>query len=111
MSARLIRLTAGILALVAVVARPARAQSALSGDTIRISRAAGPIIIDGDLSGDGWRGATRVDKWYETQPGDNTEPKVRNVGYLTCDDASSTRRFPRSRVVCLTSNYTLCIRS
>ena len=27
-----------------------------------------------------------MDKWYETQPGDNIEPKVRNVGYLTYDD-------------------------
>src|SRR5205823_2364839 len=30
--------------------------------------------------------ATKIDKWYETQPGDNTEPKVKNVGYLTYDD-------------------------
>ena len=30
--------------------------------------------------------ATRVEKWYETNPGDNTEPKVKNVGYLTYDD-------------------------
>ena len=38
------------------------------------------------MSDEGWRNATRVDKWYETQPGDNVEPKVRNVGYLTYDD-------------------------
>ena len=25
-------------------------------------------------------------KWYETNPGDNTEPKVKNVGYLTFDE-------------------------
>src|ERR1700730_7517613 len=62
------------------------AQSAQSGDVIRISRAAGPIVVDGDLSNEGWRGAARVEKWYEAQPGDNTEPKVRNVGYLTYDD-------------------------
>ena len=51
-----------------------------------ITRAAGPIVIDGDLSDEGWRGATRVERWYEINPGDNTEPKVRNVGYLTYDD-------------------------
>jgi uncharacterized protein DUF5916 len=62
------------------------AQTALSGETIHISRASGPIVIDGDLSDEGWRNATRVEKWYETQPGDNVEPKVRNVGYLTYDD-------------------------
>jgi uncharacterized protein DUF5916 len=64
----------------------AAAQSSLAGETIRISHAAGSIAIDGDLSDEGWRGATRVDKWYEVNPGDNTEPKVRNVGYLTYDD-------------------------
>ena len=46
----------------------------------------GSITVDGDLSDEGWRNATRVDKWYETHPGDNIEPKVRNVGYLTYDD-------------------------
>ncbi len=64
----------------------AGAQSALSGSPITIARAAGRITIDGDLSDDGWRNATKVEKWYETNPGDNTEPKVHNVGYLTYDD-------------------------
>ena len=70
----------------AVSSRPAFAQSALSGEPIRITRAAGAIAVDGDLRDEGWRGAVRIDRWYETQPGDNTEPKVRNVGYLTYDD-------------------------
>src|SRR5262245_24206558 len=64
----------------------AAAQSSLAGDPIRIARAAGTFTIDGDLSDEGWRGATRVEKWYETQPGDNVEPPVKNVGYLTYDD-------------------------
>ncbi|PYP99698.1 MAG: hypothetical protein DMF82_24070 [Acidobacteria bacterium] len=51
-----------------------------------IHRASGPITVDGDLSDEGWRGAARVDTWYETNPGDNTPPKVKNVGYLTYDD-------------------------
>jgi Domain of unknown function (DUF5916) len=54
--------------------------------TLSIHRASGPISIDGDLSDEGWRGAARVDTWYETNPGDNTPPKVKNVGYLTYDD-------------------------
>ena len=69
-----------------LLAGAAAAQPALSGDTIHITRASGPITIDGDLSDPAWRTATRIDKWYETKPGDNTEPKVRNVGYLTFDD-------------------------
>src|SRR5262249_1590574 len=68
------------------VAGTAVAQSALSGETIRITRAAGSITIDGDLSDEGWRGAAPGTRWYETQPGDNTEPAVRKGGYLTYDD-------------------------
>src|SRR6185369_17355473 len=64
----------------------AAAQTALSGDPIRISRTSAAITIDGDLSDEGWRNATRIEKWYETQPGDNLEPKVRSVGYLTYDE-------------------------
>jgi hypothetical protein len=62
------------------------AQSSLSGETIHIARAVGRITIDGDLSDEAWQHATRTEKWYETQPGDNVEPKVKNVGYLAYDD-------------------------
>jgi hypothetical protein len=54
--------------------------------SLEIHRATGPITIDGELSDEGWRGAARVDTWYETNPGDNTPPKVKNVGYVTYDD-------------------------
>src|ERR1700741_3664054 len=64
----------------------AAAQSSLAGEPIRITRAAGSFTIDGDLSDEGWRGATRIEKWYETQSGDNVEPPVKNVGYLAYDD-------------------------
>jgi hypothetical protein len=77
---------AALVMLLTGLTPTARAQSALSGDTIHISRTTGSIVVDGDLSDEGWRNATRVDKWYETQPGDNIEPRVRNVGYLTYDD-------------------------
>ncbi len=78
----------GVVALFVAcgVARPARAQTSLSGDHIAITKAVGHISIDGDLSDEGWQHAARIDKWYETNPGDNTEPKVKNVGYLTFDD-------------------------
>jgi len=75
-----------LIMVVAALASPAAAQAPLGGDTFHISRAAGPITIDGDLSDEGWRSATRVDRWYEIQPGDNTEPPVRNVAFLTFDD-------------------------
>jgi hypothetical protein len=75
-----------LIAAALLEGRAVVAQSALSGDTIHITRATGPIVIDGDLSDPAWRSATRVEKWYETRPGDNVEPKVRSVGYLTFDD-------------------------
>jgi hypothetical protein len=75
-----------VTALAIGAAAPARAQSSLSGETVTIKRAAGAIRIDGDLSDEGWRGATQVTKWYEVTPGDNNEPAVRNVGYLAFDD-------------------------
>ncbi|HEX4565204.1 MAG TPA: DUF5916 domain-containing protein, partial [Vicinamibacterales bacterium] len=74
------------LLVACVTPSPALAQTALSGDTFRITKATGHITIDGDLSDEAWQHATKIEKWYETNPGDNTEPKVKNVGYLTFDD-------------------------
>jgi hypothetical protein len=69
-----------------VGASPARAQSSLSGGQLRIARLTGPVTIDGTLSEDAWRRAERVERWYETNPGDNVEPKVKSVAYLAYDD-------------------------
>jgi hypothetical protein len=77
-------LAVGVCALVGVV--PARAQSPLSGDRLKIARLSGSVTIDGNLSEDAWRQAERVDKWYETNPGDNVNPKVKSVAYLAYDD-------------------------
>jgi len=77
-------LTVGLA--LAGVASPVRAQPSLAGARFQISRARGPIVIDGDLSDEGWRTATRVEKFYEISPGDNVEPKVTTIGYLTYDD-------------------------
>ena len=74
-----------VLAMV-LSASPAVGQSSLAGDTIHITRATGSITIDGDLSDEGWRSATRVERWYEINPGDNNEPSVKSVGFVTYDD-------------------------
>ncbi len=63
-----------------------RAQTTTRGETYAIQRAKGAIVIDGNLSDEGWRDALRIDHWYEINPGDNVEPSVRNVAYLTYDD-------------------------
>lgn len=43
------------------------------------------ITIDGDLSEPVWQGAKKYEIWYETNPGDNIEPQVKSVGYVTFD--------------------------
>jgi hypothetical protein len=74
------------MAVLSVWAAAASGQSSLAGSTFHITRAAGPIRIDGDLSDEAWRTATRIDTWYEVQPGDNGVPPVKSLGYLTYDD-------------------------
>jgi hypothetical protein len=51
-----------------------------------VRRATGPIDIDGKLDDAGWKDAVRFDRWYETNPGDNVEPKAKSVGWLAYDD-------------------------
>ncbi len=52
---------------------------------IRIQHLASPPDIDGNVSPEEWKDATRIDRWYEFSPGDNIEPKVRTVAYLGYD--------------------------
>ena len=85
MSVRCILSTA-VAAVMLAVAVPAAAQSSTRGATYPITRAKGTIVIDGNLSDEGWHDALRIERWYEINPGDNTAPKLKNVGYLTYDD-------------------------
>jgi hypothetical protein len=66
-------------------AASANGQPSHPGAPLHVTRTATPIRVDGDLSDEGWRTATRVDTWYETMPGDNGEPSVNSVGYLAYD--------------------------
>jgi hypothetical protein len=74
-----------MLIAVAALASPAFAQTSVRGETYAISRAKGPIAIDGNLSDEGWRDALRIERWYEIDPGDNIDPPVKSVAYLTYD--------------------------
>ena len=53
---------------------------------LTIHRASGPIVIDGDITDAGWQGALTFDTWYETNPGDNVEPKQKTIAFVTYDD-------------------------
>lgn len=76
--------------IVLLVAAPALAEGPQSPETVSIAirRLQTPIVVDGQLSDDGWREAARIETWYETNPGDNVEPPAKNVGYLGYDDRS-----------------------
>ena len=51
-----------------------------------IPKASSSITVDGVLSDAAWQGAAKYETWYETNPGDNIEPRVKTVGYVTYDD-------------------------
>lgn len=76
------------VACCALALAPMRAHAAdpRPGPPLTIRRAAGPITVDGDLSDAGWKGIEPITQWFETNVGDNVEPQVRNVAYLTYDD-------------------------
>ncbi|MGH9421977.1 MAG: DUF5916 domain-containing protein, partial [Thermoanaerobaculia bacterium] len=80
------RIALAVLLIVFTQSHALLAQSGMAGETLHISRAAGAIKIDGDLSDEGWIGAKPVTTWYEANPGDNTPPTVRNVGRIAYDD-------------------------
>src|SRR5947207_11120320 len=56
------------------------------GDQLTLPRAQGPIVLDGDLSDPGWKGAFVIDKWYEYYKSDNAEPPMKTIAYATYDD-------------------------
>jgi len=53
---------------------------------LQVSRAAGPIKIDGELDDPGWRGAGRAINFAEHTPGDQTQPPVETEAFMTYDD-------------------------
>jgi hypothetical protein len=75
-----------LLLLLAAMLLGGAAMAADAPPNMMIRRATGPITIDGDLADAGWQGALKSETWYETNPGDNTEPKVKTIGYMTYDD-------------------------
>lgn len=68
--------------LVTFLAVAAHAQPA----TTTIPKTTSPVAIDGKLDEGAWQGASRYETWYETNPGDNIEPSVKTVGFVTYDD-------------------------
>ena len=85
---RFARKSCPITCVIVLVAASVRleAQTALRGEPLRIVRLTSAVTIDGRINQDEWSQASRVETWFETQPGDNVTPPVRNVGYIGYDD-------------------------
>jgi hypothetical protein len=62
-----------------------RLEAATAATPVTIEATQAPISIDGDLSDAAWQNATKYETWYETNPGDNIEPKQKTIGYVTYD--------------------------
>jgi hypothetical protein len=77
-----VRFAAGPIVLL-VCAAASAAQDSLP--PVEVHRATGPIRIDGDLSDPGWKDAAVIDRFWETQPGDNVPPKVTTRALIAYD--------------------------
>ncbi|HER43371.1 MAG TPA: hypothetical protein ENO08_02800, partial [Candidatus Eisenbacteria bacterium] len=82
-----------LLCVIAIAAPPASASDADSAyapvyhPKLDIPRTAGPIEIDGGIDDVGWRGAARIDRFFEHNPGDETKPEVETEVWVAYDDA------------------------
>lgn len=54
--------------------------------TLEVSRAPGPIEIDGELNDPGWQGAARATGWVEYFPNEMARPPVASEAWVTYDD-------------------------
>ncbi|MFL6246766.1 MAG: DUF5916 domain-containing protein [Thermoanaerobaculia bacterium] len=52
---------------------------------LHITRTTAPITLDGRLDDAAWQSAAKIDRFYETSPGDNAQPVVNTIAYVTYD--------------------------
>jgi hypothetical protein len=85
---KLARTRSAVMCFIITVGASGRAagQTELRGEAIRIVRLSTAPASDGRIDQGEWSEATRVETWFETQPGDNVPPPMRNVGYIGYDD-------------------------
>jgi hypothetical protein len=53
---------------------------------LTVSRASGPIRVDGVLDDAGWRGSSKATRFFEHNPGDQTKPEVDTEVLVTFDE-------------------------
>src|SRR5438045_3230074 len=74
------------LAAMAALAAAAIVSGQETQPPIPIHRAEGTITLDGAIDDPGWQGATRIDTFWETNPGDNVAPSVETVAWAAYDE-------------------------
>ena len=79
------RMRAGRIALAILLFLGSTARSE-HNPRLHVSRAKGPITVDGALDDPGWNGAAEIHDFYEIEPGDNTPPQVRTTAWVAYDD-------------------------
>jgi hypothetical protein len=84
-TAALVAALALAVALIGPAGRAVAQTTADNGPAIPITRLEAPIKVDGDLSDPGWANVLAIDTWWETNPGDNLESKLRSVARLAYD--------------------------
>ena len=76
-----------LAALALFGAAPAEAAAPSPGPPLTIRRATGPIVLDGEPRTPAGRAPTTITTWFETNVGDNVEPRGRQArAYLAYDD-------------------------
>ncbi len=85
---RIAALGLGLFVLISSVGYSAQEAPTAKIDTpeLRISRTAGKIEVDGDLTDAGWEGVPRIDRFWETNRNENGEPPAKTVAWLAYDD-------------------------
>jgi hypothetical protein len=75
-----------VLSGIARFGMAADAAEAVARETLHVERASGPIVVDGVLAEDAWKGAREVERWYQIRPATDAAPKVRSRAWLAFDD-------------------------
>ncbi|MDX2437812.1 MAG: DUF5916 domain-containing protein [Acidobacteriota bacterium] len=70
----------------AVYVHLGEAQTGKIGDPYQVPRATSEVMIDGVVEDEEWSEALRLELRYEVSPGENTEPPVRTVVFMTYDE-------------------------
>ena len=77
-----------VVSCLPLAAVTAQTPDAAVRETLRVARASGPIVVDGELSEGAWKDAHEVENWYQIRPVTAAAPKARSRAWLAFDDSA-----------------------